>query len=142
MTIWRHEDTKSMVSKSFIALILIRNSSFFDNLKTWRHKKYGVKTFYCSHCDKHFGLHSSPNVRIRRFLTNDLSGQLGFEPVRDRARFFRPRLGYLGLYPTSTKFQDLRNKPCNFSMWWLLVIGKKVHGLFLKAGMSRKYPWN
>ena len=34
LTIWRHEDTKSMVSKLFIALILIRSSSF---LTIWRH---------------------------------------------------------------------------------------------------------
>ena len=100
--IWRHEDTKSMVSKLLVALIVIRNSAFFDrnfwnwkdmktqtltlflvhnesswarqkrigarllialivirnsafycdrnfwNLKAWRHKKYGVKTFSCS----------------------------------------------------------------------------------------------
>ena len=46
--IWRHEDTKSMVSKLLVALIVIRNSAFFDrnfwNWKTWRHKQYGVKT--------------------------------------------------------------------------------------------------
>ena len=45
--IWRHVDTKSMVSKLSVALIVIRNSAFFDrnfwNWKTWRHKQYGVK---------------------------------------------------------------------------------------------------
>ena len=60
--IWRNEDTKSMMSKFLIALIVIRNSAFYFvtgilwNLQPWRHKKYGVKTFYCSHCDKHCGL--------------------------------------------------------------------------------------
>ena len=72
--ICRHEDTKNMVSKLFIALIVISNLAFLWHnfmkfqdtkimvskllialhLKTWRHKKYGVKTFYCSHCDKKF----------------------------------------------------------------------------------------
>ena len=35
--------------KLLVALIMIRNSAFIDrnfwNFKTWRHKKYGVKTF-------------------------------------------------------------------------------------------------
>ena len=52
---------KTNKSRLLIALIVIRNSAFycdrnFWNLKTWRHKKYGVKTFSCSHCDKKFGL--------------------------------------------------------------------------------------
>ena len=66
--IWRHKNTKSMVSNLLIALIVIRNSAFLWHdfmkfqdtkimvskllitlhLKIWRHKKYGVKTFYCS----------------------------------------------------------------------------------------------
>ena len=61
---WRQ---KSMESRLLIALIVIRNSAFycdrnFWNLKTWRHKKYGVKTFDCSHCDKKFGLFCVRNV--------------------------------------------------------------------------------
>ena len=59
-SLWVHKETKSMESKLFIALIMIRNSAFFDknfwNFKTWIHKKYGVKTFYCSHCEKKFSL--------------------------------------------------------------------------------------
>ena len=82
MTLWRHDDTKNMVSKLFIALIVISNLAFLWHnfmkfhdtkimvskllialhLKTWRHKKYGVKTFYCSHCDKKFGLFCDRNV--------------------------------------------------------------------------------
>ena len=55
---WRQ---KSMESRLLIALIVIRNLAFycdrnFWNLKTCRHKKYGVKTFSCSYCDKKFGL--------------------------------------------------------------------------------------
>ena len=49
-----------MVSRVLVALIVIRNLAFFDrnfwNWKKWRHKKYGVKTFSCSHCDNKFGL--------------------------------------------------------------------------------------
>ena len=61
---WRQ---KSMESRLLIALIVIRNSAFYCdrnvwNLKTWRHKKYGVKTFDCSHCDKKFGLFCDKNV--------------------------------------------------------------------------------
>ena len=59
-SLWVHKKTKSMESKLLIALIMIRNSAFFDrnfwNFKTWRHKNYGVKTFYCSHCEKKFSL--------------------------------------------------------------------------------------
>ena len=55
---WRQ---KSMESRLLIALFVIRTSAFycdrsFWNLKTCRHKKHGVKTFSCSHCDKKFGL--------------------------------------------------------------------------------------
>ena len=47
---WRQ---KSMEARLLIALIVIRNSAFYCdrnvwNLKTWRHKKYSVKTFSCS----------------------------------------------------------------------------------------------
>ena len=56
---WTQVKTKK--SRLLIALTVIKNSAFycdrdFWNLKTWRHKKYGLKTFSCSHCDKKFGL--------------------------------------------------------------------------------------
>ena len=55
---WRH---KNMVSKLFIALIVIRNSAFyfvtgFHEIWTQNTQNNGVKTFCCSHCDKHFSL--------------------------------------------------------------------------------------
>ena len=43
-----HEDTKGMVSKLLIALIVIRNLAFFDRNFWHRHKKYGAKSANCS----------------------------------------------------------------------------------------------
>ena len=71
--IWRNEDTKSMVSKLFIALIAIRNLvslQDFGNLKTWRHKKYGVKTFSCS--PELFVTHLTMKKRPKRFVSSQL----------------------------------------------------------------------
>ena len=83
LSLWQEflnlHDTKGMVSKLLVALIVIRNSAFFDrnlwnwkdmktqtltlflvhNESSWAHvktKKYGGKTFDCSHCDRKFGL--------------------------------------------------------------------------------------
>ena len=40
----------------------------FEDMKT---QKYGVKTFYCSHCDKKFGLFSTGFCETVSFLTKN-----------------------------------------------------------------------
>ena len=51
--IGRHEDTNILMFVSLLTLFLVHTESSWANVKT---KKYGVKTFECSHCYKKFGL--------------------------------------------------------------------------------------
>ena len=80
----------SMVPKLLIALIVIRNLAFncdrnFWNLKTCRHKKYGVKTFSCSHCDKKFGLFWQEFLKLEDMKTQTVWCQNAFS-LHDQAK--------------------------------------------------------
>ena len=85
-----HEHMWRQESQGFWLLSLKKNSAFycdrdFWNLKTWRHKKYGVKTFSCSHCDKKFGLFWQEFLKLEDMKTQTVWCQNAFS-LHDQAK--------------------------------------------------------